>query len=199
MHVFSILLFAISSNLDNFVLGISYGIQNKLITCVPNLIVALTTFTGTVISILLGATLLNVIPVHAASILGSVILMCIGFRWLLAYYQKRRSRSCRIQWPEDYHRTLFRNHTASMKKLNSHEAFSLGIALTFNNIGLGIGAGISGLPMTMTSISSFLFSLLFLYLGNQIGKSWLSKLIGDASELIAGTLIIALACYELLI
>ncbi len=34
------LLFSLSSNLDNFVIGFSYGVQNKRIALVPNMIIA---------------------------------------------------------------------------------------------------------------------------------------------------------------
>jgi putative Mn2+ efflux pump MntP len=62
MHFLSAVLFAVSSNMDNLVLGLSYGIQKKRIGWRANLLVALISLAGTALSMLLGGGLLLFLP-----------------------------------------------------------------------------------------------------------------------------------------
>ena len=70
---------------------------------------------------------------------------------------------------------------------------------TLNNIGLGIGASITGLPVLSTALGSFLFSLVFLYIGNLVGRSKLSEVVGAFAEPLAALLMIGLGVYEIFI
>ncbi|WP_010294227.1 manganese efflux pump [Clostridium senegalense] len=79
------------------------------------------------------------------------------------------------------------------------ESILLAFALTINNLGVGIGASITGLNIFLTTIFTFIFSLLFIILGYLIGTSYLSKLFGKYASLISGAIIIFLGCYELFI
>ena len=58
IHLLSALLFGVSSNTDNLVVGMSYGIKKMPIRWSENLIVALITFMGTVLSMILGKSVL---------------------------------------------------------------------------------------------------------------------------------------------
>ena len=81
--------------------------------------------------------------------------------------------------------------------MNFREAISLGVALSVNNIGLGISASISGLHVMSAAIAAFVFSLIFTSAGNFLGNSFLSKMIEKYAEPIASSGIIALGVCEL--
>lgn len=76
---------------------------------------------------------------------------------------------------------------------------ALSLALTLNNLGLGFGAGITGLNPYLTSAFTFFFSLFFLTTGMAAGKKFLSDIFGNYAVLISGLLILILGIYELFI
>jgi len=188
----SILLFAVSSNLDNLVIGVSYGIKRIRVSFVSNLIIALITFIGTLISMFLGKSITYFIPISFASALGSLIIIGIGIFGIINYIRNRKKET---EWFATDSEKYDKNND---KKIEYNEAITLGFALTINNIGLGIGASISGLSILPTALGSFLFSILFLYLGNILGTSFLSNFIGKYAEPIAAIIIIALGIVELI-
>ena len=189
IHLLSALLFGVSSNTDNLVVGMSYGIKKMPIRWSENLIVALITFMGTVLSMILGKSVLLFLPQKLAGILGSVIIILIGAVGLVKFFMKMKK-------PEEESEE---ETELTLQTLTRTEALILGLALTLNHIGLGIGASITGLPVLSTALCSFLFSLLFLYIGNLIGRSKIAELVGEFAEPLAGLLMIGLGVYEIFI
>lgn len=189
IHLLSALLFGVSSNTDNLVVGMSYGIKKMPIRWSENLIVALITFMGTVLSMILGKSVLLFLPQKLAGILGSVIIILIGAVGLVKFFMKTKK-------PEE---ESGEETELALQTLTRTEALILGLALTLNNIGLGIGASITGLPVLSTALCSFLFSLLFLYIGNLIGRSKIAELVGEFAEPLASLLMIGLGVYEIFI
>jgi len=186
----SIFLFAVSSNLDNLVVGFSYGIKKIHVSLLSNLIIAFITFAGTLASMLAGSSITHFIPISIASAIGSVILIGIGIFSLIIYFRNRKNEAL---WHMTGSEKYDKNEN---KKIEYNEAVTLGLALTINNIGLGIGAAISGLGVLPTAIGSFIFSILFLYIGNVFGDSFLSEFIGKYAEPIAAIIIIILGIWE---
>lgn len=184
VHFISILMFGISSNLDNLIVGLSYGIRRKTIGRTADLLVALISFIGTILSIALGKSLLSVFPRRLTAVLGSLIIVAIGVAGLIRYHKGK-------DLPADPETGL---HTLSI-----HEALVLGLVLSVNNVGLGVGAGMTGLVILPTALFSFAFSLVFLYTGNRLGAARLSNTAGRLAEPAASCLMIALGIYEMFV
>lgn len=189
-----ILLLSISSNMDNFVVGISYGLKRVHIRFLANLVIALITFTGTVLSMLAGKTLLPVVPAHIAEMFGSLILILIGCFCVTKYFYSKIKRADTYYSAEDP-KKYDKDNSGNIEIF---EACTLGLALTINNIGIGIAASISGLSVVETSIVSFFISLMAIYTGNKIGNGWLSKFVGSYAEPISGLIIIILGIYQII-
>jgi len=190
MHLLSILLFAISSNMDNLVIGLSYGIKKIRIPILSNIVISLITFIGTAFSMIIGKELLNIIPESIANIIGSVVIIIIGGYYLIKFiYNKTKDNE---QKGEEY-------DVDKSGCIELRESFLLGLALSINNIGLGISASIIGLNIIATATVSFVFSLLFLYLSNAFGKSFMSNFLGKYAEPISSILMILLGIYEIFI
>ncbi len=85
------------------------------------------------------------------------------------------------------------------KTIEFKEAIILGFILCINNVGLGIGASISGLNIYITSLSSLFFSILFIKLGCYFGSIVSYGNLANYSELISACIIILLGIYELFI
>ena len=196
MYLLSILLFSISSNLDNLIVGMSYGIKKICIPISANLLVAFITFTGTALSMIFGKSLANYIPIEVSNAIGAVMIIGIGAASLIKYFRHRKNNQndespCSLKEPEKYDKN-------KNNRIELREAISLGIALSINNIGLGIGASISGLHIVPAAIGAFVCSLIFISVGNLLGNSLLSKFIEKYSEPIASFGIIALGIYQLI-
>ena len=184
LHLLSALLFVVSSNADNLIVGLFYGLRKIPIRWLSNFIIAFITSTGTVLSMVLGKSVLLFLPPNLGETLGGLIIVLIGSVSLILFFIKKQS---------------VEKEDSPVRNLTVKESVLLGLALSINNIGLGIGASITGLSVLSTSLFSFLVCLLFLYLGNKIGRSHLSNLIGRFAEPAADLLMICLGLYEILI
>ncbi|NRV14874.1 putative Mn2+ efflux pump MntP [Clostridium beijerinckii] len=81
--ILSALLFSLSSNLDNLVIGIAYGIKKIRIGTAANLIVALVTSTGTFLSMLLGIYVSKFLPSFLSNSLGAGIIIILGLYFVI--------------------------------------------------------------------------------------------------------------------
>ena len=185
MHFLSSFIFALSSNADCFVIGLSYGIKKIPITWLSNLIVGLVSLTGTVLSMVFGNSIRFLLPEELAEILGGFIIISIGIAGMFHYFINRQKAEI--------------SETKGPPVLKLPEILLLGFLLTLNNIGLGIGASMTGLKVAPTAFCSFMVSLIFLSLGNRIGRSHFALLIGRAAEPLANMFMIGLGIYEMFI
>lgn len=196
MQLFSIMLFAVSSNLDNLIIGISYGIKKIRIPFLSNLLIMVMAFAGTFLSMLCGERITAWLPDGAANAIGSILIIGIGLSGLIQYFRSRKhSAQNSNQWPITDPEKYDKN---SDKTLALKETVSLGIALTVNNIGLGVGASMSGLSVWLTAVMSSVFCMGLMLLGHYIGKRCASKRFEKYSEIISAVIIILLGVFGLL-
>lgn len=183
MYIISSLLFALSVNIDAFLVGISYGIRKVHFTLIQNLIISLISFAGTFLSLFLGRQLLILLPASLGSYLGSGILFSLGIFYL---YKAVFSSVSGL-------------HAESLQtSLPLREVVLLGTALSLNNIGIGIGVGISGIWLFPTAAVTFLISAALLPLGNYLGNRSLFSLPSAQADLLSGVLLIVLGLCTLL-
>lgn len=190
MHVLSVFLFAVSSNLDNLTVSIGYGMENIKIKSVSNFIISFISALGTLISMSLGSIFLKFINGNIANDIGSFILIAIGIYFCLQFFNESKKYNI-INNP------ILADKDNS-KVIEPREAFSLAFALTINNFGVGFGASVAGLNILFTSIVTFFMSSLFLEIGDKLGNSVFSKIFGKYSGFISGILIIFIGLYEIL-
>jgi putative Mn2+ efflux pump MntP len=187
-HVLSAIVLAFSSNIDNLSVAIAYGIMPRKIYFSHNLLIAVVSGSGTWISMSAGEWINNYMSEGFANILGSVIMILIGF---FNVVQAIRSEQNRFKGNE---KTSSENDLR--EGTHPREAFALAISLTFNNLGGGLGAGISHISIPLTTILTIGLSVVAIAAGYQIGKRAslnISKLgLGIAS----GLLIMAVGVYE---
>lgn len=187
MHMLSVLLLAISANLDNLLIGLSLGVRKVRLPFASNLMISGIVLAGTAVSMLCGDVIEGFLPARAAEWLGSGILMLFGVVCLTGYFVRQRKSAPRPQTGD----------TRQEKRLDVRSALTVGLALALNNMGLGVGASIAGLGWIETSAASFVFSLTLLWLGNHLGKSRLPHPVERFAEPLSGLLIIAMAVYEM--
>ena len=132
-------LFALSANIDNFPIGIAYGLRGMRIGAGGNLLIACLTSLGTAAAMLLGGGLARLIPPDTANALGCMLLVLMGL-WML-YREAQGGMGAPEQPPAD----------ACGTRLGLRESAALAAALMVNNMGFGVGARITGLSIVKTT------------------------------------------------
>lgn len=180
MHILSVILFALSANIDCLVIGLSYSLKKTIIDINSNLLIAFMSTIGTYFSMMLGSLLTRFLSINTANHIGSLILIVIGISMILQKQQDIKQ---------------FQSH----KKITLKETFLLGFALSLNNIGLGIGVSITGLPCFYTCLATLCASFVFILISQWLGKTYFSKYISSYASPVSGLLIFLLGFYELCI
>jgi putative sporulation protein YtaF len=202
MHILSSFVFALSANIDNFTVGIAYGIKKFQIDLKSNVLIAAITGIGTFVSMTIGYIISKFLSAKVSNILGAAILIGIGIWLIIDYFLKKGN--CRNIDKSKINCIEILDNPEKADEDNSgfidiKESITLAFALTINNFGLGIGASISGLNIFLTTFLTFIFSILTIILGYFLGKSYFSKLLGKYASLFSGIIIVLLGLYEIFV
>ncbi len=76
------------------------------------------------------------------------------------------------------------------------EAIALAFGLTINNLGSGIGAGISGLSIAFTAALTFIFSVASVISGYFLGDRLSARMTGIWTGVVSGLMVIGVGIYE---
>ena len=207
MNYLQIILFVISSSSDNFIVGLSYGTKKININFFNNFIIAIISGIGTLIAMLTGNLLTKYIPVRFCKIIGSLILIILALYFIADAFKKNKGKELvadkdKIKNIQYYDNILEKPELADIdnsKTIELKEALILGIALSLNNIGIGIGASILGMNPFITSVLSFIFSLVFIQIGRLLGEFYFSKYFSETAQIISGLIILSLGIFELFV
>ncbi len=238
-HLLSSLLLALASNVDNFAVGIAYGMKRLRISLLSNLLIALVSGIGTLLSMSVGDVISSYLPSPVANGLGSAVLVAIGLWgiWETMKIEKKRKRKATLlsrekslarvaagnyQFATDGHTNpsvqgasvlpglqdfayegfVDRPEKADTDRsghIGPKEAIALSFGLAINNLGSGVGAGISDLSVPLTMSLTFIVSVLAIAIGFGLGKRFSAKMTGLWPGMVSGLLIIVLGLYEYLI
>lgn len=183
--VIASILLALSTNIDNFAVGVAYSVRQVKIGWIANSTIALLSGVSTFLAMTFGDWLEGFFSNDLAQQIGSFVLILIGL-WtvinlLIRKFKTKESDNIDIQ-PNG--------------SLKLSDAVVLGLALTITNFGTGIGAGLAQLNVTLTSVFSFLSSLLTIGGGFFLGNAIAQQFSGRRLEFVSGLLLIGLGIYE---
>jgi putative sporulation protein YtaF len=201
-----ILGFALSSSLDNFGVGISYGIRNIRICMIPNLIIAVICFCFSQSGILFGNWLSRMLPGMMPLFIAAVMLVIIGLRIiLLAVPRKKKASEQRIQ-PSNITGILKNPEYADVDQsgeIGFGEAVLLGVALSANALTNGLGAGLMKLsPLAISStaaLGSFITVWAGVGLGHKVANIRIGSFtLGEFGTVLSGVILLIIAVETLL-
>ncbi|EAR54195.1 Uncharacterized membrane protein [Photobacterium sp. SKA34] len=175
------LLFTLSSNLDNFVMGLTYGVKNEDIPLSSNIIISCITTFVTYLSMLFGQLITHLVPNKFSNELGSVIFILMG-AWFIGLDLLKKQQIAKEK-----------RHDLSIKG-----AIILGVLLSINNIGVGILGSITQLNIMLVVTLTFITGVWLTYAGNNLGDHVIGKVIGKYNDIISGTLLIGLGVLSLI-
>lgn len=200
--ILSALLFSLSSNLDNVVVGVAYGIKKIKIGTIVNLIIAAITSTGTFLSMSLGIYISKFLPHSVANALGAGAIIILGVYFVTQSIMKlinnKKSKELALKDITDMIEYAEKSDLDNSGDINIKEALIIAFGLTFNNLGTGVAASITGVSTQFTVAFTFILSILTIILGEAVGNHVLGKLFGKYAPLISGVLLIALGIVEFL-
>lgn len=184
MSLLSVIALSIAATSDSFVIGFNFGLKGVRIGFVSNLYISAVCFAGTYLTMLAGRLMGTVVDARAAGALGGLTLLALGLWMLRSALQKgKKGRSCTD--PETADKDC-------SKTIELRESLGIGMVLVLNNLGLGIGAGMAGLPSLATSVLCAAASFLFVGAGFALGVRITANRLSACLELLSSLLVIAL-------
>ncbi|MGK7926642.1 MAG: manganese efflux pump [Spirulina sp.] len=189
-RIFLAALLSLSTNIDNFAVGMSCGVQQQTIRFSANLLIALLSAVGTYLSMQLGDWMNGFLSPTVADKLGSGLLIVMGL-YAIAEVLKMRATSVNDE-------TIVLVQSSTRQAMGMKEAIALGLVLTISNFGTGIGAGIADFDLGLASCCSFLSSLVAIGGGTLLGKMVTQNFSRDRLELMTGMLLMGLGIYQVL-
>ncbi|KHD84401.1 sporulation membrane protein YtaF [Heyndrickxia ginsengihumi] len=208
----SIFILAFAVSLDNFSTGFTYGLRKMRIPLKSVLIIAICSGVSLFISMLFGKSLLTFMQPEVANRIGGTILILIGAWVLFQFFRSRHEQeddeavleekvvlNLEIRSLGFVIHILKKPTSADFDRsgtITGIEAFMLGIALSLDAFGAGIGAAMMGYSSYLLSILVTLMSFLFVSGGLKLGNifshlSWMKKV-----SFLPGILLILIGIYK---
>ena len=192
-NAFSIILLALAVSLDSFSVGFTYGLRKMRIPFKSIAIIACCSALTLTIAMLIGHLLQQVVSPEFAGKMGGIILIILGI-WVI--YQFFRSEKEKDILPHEkviinleikslglVIHILKKPMSADFDKsgtITGVEAIMLGLALSLDSFGAGIGAVMLGYSPGYLALAVALLSSLLVFLGMKIGTylsqiTWLQR------------------------
>jgi putative sporulation protein YtaF len=195
---------ALANNVDNIGARIAYSIRGIKITTVINLWISVITFVISALAAFSGTAMSDLFSKRLSSVVSMVLLTAIGV-WMIVDPYIRRRRAL-VKEPDEARRNNILNvflnpehaDRDNSKHIDFKEATVLGIALSINNIGGGLGAGMIGLNSWLVGLFSAIISFLALWAGNYVTEFFVKWKLGNAATVTAGFILIAIGVEQLL-
>ena len=184
MHIFSILLVGIVTNLDNLVLGAAFGLKRRHIPIGANAIIAL--LSGLVTWIFGYLSFLLAQLDRWPNYLGGALLILLGLWSMRPGPQKQEEpESCACTPPS--------------QRIAPGQALMLGAALAVNCLPVALGAGLTGIAALPTGLCVAIFSFLSVGAGNYLGVHTGLRLREDRLNRLSGLGMAALGILEMFV
>jgi putative sporulation protein YtaF len=205
MHnVLYIFFIALTNNFDNIGVRIAYSIRGIRISTLINLWISVITFIISFFAAFSGTIISGFISKELSSLIAMLLLTAIGLWMILEPYlkkngdcteesiQRKKNSACHV---------LLNPQNADMdnsKHIDFREATLLGIALSINNVGGGVSAGMIGLNSFWVGFFSAVLSFIALWAGNYIAEFFIKWNISKKATVVAGLLLIAVGVEQIM-
>lgn len=204
MHFIYTFFIALANNVDNISVRIAYSIRGIKISVLKNMWISIITFLISSLAAFSGSIITKFFNARVSSILSMAILICIGLWIILEPYlnkNKNIKKSSEVKKDNVIYDILKNPEKADKddsKDIDFKEATFLGIALSLNNIGGGISAGMIGLSSPLVGFFSAVISFLSLWAGNYV-TDFLGKWnLNEKATVLAGFLLIIIGLKQVI-
>ncbi len=214
MSILTAFLIALSCNLDNVGVGISYGARGIRLPFLTNLYIAVLTAAGTCLAMVLGGKAFLLISPEIGAILGGAILVVMG-AWVIVQETLLRGRQSQEPPPADpgkdpTRKSLWQRLLATLDNpsladldysghIDLKEGTILGLALLLNNLPNGVAAAMIKLPVFLTTLAVGVLSVLTLSLGLGIGRHIGAHRNGKWTWVASGLILMGIGLIEIIL
>ncbi|MGG2095156.1 sporulation membrane protein YtaF [Bacillus sp. S13(2024)] len=191
-HYFSLILLAFTLSLDSCSVGLTYGLRNVRILLKSIIVIGICSAAVMILSMGIGHMIAQVFSPVLAKRIGGLVLVAIGAWVVYQFFQSDKKEEAPQEekvWNLEIAslglviQILRKPTVADFDKsgtISGVEALLLGMALSLDSFGAGIGASLLGYsPLMMAGLVAVMSSL-FLFAGMKIGTAlsnmqWLQK------------------------
>jgi putative sporulation protein YtaF len=220
MHLVTILLLGLASNLDNLGIGVSYGMKSTKIPLLSNTFIAAISMAVSFVSLAAGHAVSALMPSQAANLGGGAVISAIGIWTFAAGIRSRRHPQGTAKTAERVPETVKGGSgtgiettkigvaspeagwvladSPSAGSLTFRETVVLGLALALNCLASGFGAGASGVSPALAALSTGIFSFVTIGVGVLAGRNIAHSWVSRYSNELAGILLALIGIYEML-
>jgi putative sporulation protein YtaF len=183
---------------------IAYSIRGIRISTLINLWISVITFVISFFAAFSGTVISGMISKGLSSVIAMVLLSCVGLWMILEPFLRRSNDRAGpslqpnkkgaghvLLNPEDADRDDSRH-------IDFGEATLLGIALSINNVGGGVSAGMIGLNSFWVGFLSAVLSFIALWGGNYVAAFFLKWNLSNKAAIAAGLLLIAIGIEQVI-
>ncbi len=205
LHAIYTFFIALSNNFDNIGVRIAYSIRGIKISHSINLWISVITFFISGFAAYSGTVISGYFSKQLSGIIAMVLLSAIGI-WMIGdeYIKRRRNRNLAEKSTEEDAKNILdilaNPEKADMDKskhIDFKEATVLGIALSINNVGGGLSAGMIGLSSFWVGLLSAVISFIALWSGNYIAEYFIKWNISNKATVAAGLVLIGIGIGQL--
>ncbi len=199
--------FAISSSIDNFGVGVSYGVTKIKIGFKANLLIAMIAFLFSITGIYFGGYISKIMPGTLSTLVAALFVLIIGVRIILITLTAKRkasiSKSQKDKGITSYIAEPEQADSDQSGEISITEASVLGVAVSMNALTNGLGAGLMNLPPMYVSTAAALFSFIAIWSGVSLGERVAHIRIGrfnlgQFSTMISGAILMLIAAHMLI-
>jgi putative sporulation protein YtaF len=192
------LLLGISTNIDNFGVGVAYRINRVRIGHWPNILIATFNAVATGSSMLAGAIIAEFLPEFLAKATGATIIALLGVYFLYESFNGLARRETQKSLGSVSTLKKVKNDAVKNvfdRDVSRKENIALAVGLSISNLTMGIGTGLSGFDVGLLVLIMFSFSWLMIVLGTRLGRVRLISLSGRWPSRVSGLLLIGLGVH----
>lgn len=211
--IFAIGLLAISLSLDALGVGLAYGLRRIKIPLIPKIFICIFSILYSGAALAIGKSLLAILPPYVSKLVGIVILslmgICIVIQALLKNGDSKPSEGILRREDKTLLKIVIKSLGITIQVIKNPikgdidksgiidvtEALLLGLALSVDAIGVGIGSALAGFNSILIPFLVGLFQLVFLKTGLYLGGRLVSSGMAGSKVLsfLPGILLILLA------
>lgn len=190
-----IALIALVNNVDNIGVRIAYSVRGISISNSKNFYISIITFFISSASSFSGKLLSNIMSKRVSSYISMILLISIGIFIIVEPFRSKNNNDSKIV-------TILKDpETADIdnsKDIDYKEATLLGIALSINNVGGCMSAGMIGLNFFLVGLLSAIISFGCLWAGNYVTKFLNKRVSVKSASAIAGIVLIIIGVTQII-
>lgn len=185
---FTIFLLALTLSVDDFSVGVAYGLFKTRLPFKSLLIMILGSATSTYGIMLIGKFIFTSMPDYITDWLSAIILVGIGCKMIYNGWKEEHDCSKLVKEPSV--------SSSNSKLVNFWETYLVGLGLGVDDFAQALGLAVAGFPIVITVCLLEVAEVIALLSGNLLALKGFSKKINGKLNIIPGVVLLAVALYQ---